>query len=314
MERSIGPKDILVVWSLYKNIKSLKADILHAHGAKGGAYIRVIGSLPGIRKTGPKRLYCPHGGSIHYDRNKISGRVYFGLEKLLERFTDRLIFVSAYERDGYFKNVGKARCPHTLVRNGLTEDEFEPVSTSKKATDFLYIGMMRDLKGVDLFLDALPLVAKNTGRSANKPLTATLVGDGPDLGNYKARAQNLGELVSTKFLNPLPAREAFGLGKTLVIPSRAESMPYIVLEALAAKRPVLATNVGGIPEIFGEYSRSLIEPDNLDALVGAMASQLNGSLRLPPAEKLFERIQENFTAENMAEEMMQAYRDTLQPA
>ena len=82
---------------------------------------RASSSLP----RRPVRLYCPHGGSVHYDQSTLSGRVYFGLERILERFTDRLIFVSAYERDSYLAKVGKARCPHSLVRNGLNEEELE---------------------------------------------------------------------------------------------------------------------------------------------------------------------------------------------
>ena len=307
MERRIGPKDISVLWNLFKTIKSSKADILHAHGAKGGAYVRVIGTLSGSKKTRPKRLYCPHGGSIHYNEKSLSGRVYFGIERFLERFTDRLIFVSSYEQNGYFKKVGKARCSYSLVRNGLTEDDFTPVKTQQNATDFIFIGMMRDLKGVDLFLEALPLVAKKTGR----PISATLVGDGPDLDKYKLHAEGFEDEVSTTFLDPIPAREAFGLGKTLLIPSRAESMPYIVLEAMAAQQPLLATRAGGIPEIYAEFSRSLIEPNNLDELVRAMASQINGTLNMPSTKLLKKRVEDDFTVEIMARQMMQAYQDTI---
>ena len=54
---------------------------------------------------------------------------------------------------------------------------------------------------------------------------------------------------------PMPARQAFALGRVIVVPSRAEAMPYIVLEALAAGKPMIATAVGGIPEIFGAVRR-----------------------------------------------------------
>ncbi|NKB52021.1 MAG: glycosyltransferase [Rhizobiaceae bacterium] len=308
MDRSIGPRDVLVMWKLYSKMRNVRADVLHAHGAKGGAYARLIGTL--LRRGKSQnlvRLYCPHGGSVHYDRHRLSGRLYFGLERFLERLTDRLIFVSEYERDSYFAKIGETRCPYSLVRNGLNKDEFAPVIVNDEAADFLYIGMMRDLKGVDLLIEALPLVSKRLER----PVTAKFIGGGPDLSTYKARAAELGDEADIEFLDPMPARLAFALGKTLVVPSRAESMPYIVLEALAASRPLLATRVGGIPEIFAKNSGALIEPDNLDALVRAMSGHVTGTVIGADFEELHEVVKTSFSAETMTETIMQAYRDTL---
>ncbi len=307
MDRSIGPRDVSILWKLYKNIRNLKPDILHSHGAKGGAYARLIGTPLRLGSKRPARLYCPHGGSVHYDRSKLSGWIYFQLERLLERMTDRLIFVSNYERDGYFEKVGPSKCPSSLVYNGLTEEEFLPVGTNSKASDFVYVGMMRDLKGVDLFLKALPLVHQKCGQ----PVSALLVGDGPDLERYKQMAQTLGDGVTTRFMDPMPARQAFGLGRTLVVPSRAESMPYIVLEALAAQRPMLATRVGGIPEIYGPYAGALVQPDDLDALAVAMSAQLTGRLKLPKPQEMANRIRERFSSKVMAADVMGAYREVL---
>ncbi|MEP0942301.1 MAG: glycosyltransferase [Rhizobiaceae bacterium] len=307
MNRSIGPRDLFVLYKLYGKIREVNADVLHSHGAKGGAYARLIGSLLRRSSRRPVRLYCPHGGSVHYDQNKLSGRLYFGLERLLERFTDRLIFVSAYERDSYFAKVGEAHCPHSLVRNGLNDDEFEAVSANDSATDFLYVGMMRDLKGVDVFLDALPLVAQRL----NRPVSATLVGDGPGLPKYKARAQQLDDNVQVTFLNPMPVRLAFALGQALVVPSRAESMPYIVLEALAAHRPVLATRVGGIPEIFAENAGALIQPDSVDALAKALQGYLSGTVKAPDFDQMHRTVQQKFSASVMATTIMDAYKAAL---
>jgi glycosyltransferase involved in cell wall biosynthesis len=307
MDRSIGPRDIYVVWKLYREIKALNVDVLHSHGSKGGAYARIIGSFLRIRSKRPIRLYCPHGGSVHYDSGSLGGKLFFALERLMERFTDRLIFVSNYERDGFYSKVGSAHCPDSLVYNGVTEPEFEAVETHQDASDFLYIGMMRDLKGVDVFLDALPIVAEKAGRK----ISAQLVGDGPDLAAYKERSKSLGDQISVQFHDPMPAREAFGLGKTLVVPSRAESMPYIVLEALAAKRDLIATNVGGIPEIFGPYASALVPPDDADALAAAMLGHLNNSRVSVDREQFSTRIHEMFSSAAMAESVMEAYRLTL---
>ena len=97
----------------------------------------------------------------------------------------------------------------------------------------------------------------------------------------------------------------------MVVPSRAESLPYIVLEALAAARPIIATKVGGIPEIYGEYSGILVEPDNLEHLAKSMAGVANGTTRLPDSDKMLERIRSNFSAQVMASDVMDAYQAAL---
>ncbi len=310
MDRAVGPSDIRATWQLYNKIRSLKIDVLHSHGAKGGAYARLIGTAMGWLGKRPARLYCPHGGSIHYDQTRLSGRIYFRLERFLERLTDRLIFVSRYEREGYFAKVGKTKCPHSLIYNGLREEEFVPVTTSPDAADFVYVGMMRDLKGVDLFLEALPLVARQSGR----PVSAVLIGDGPDLDRYRRLADGLGNNATTTFMSPMPVREALALGKCLVVPSRAESFPYIVLETLAAQHPLIATRVGGIPEIYQDHSDSLVEPGSLAALSQAMEMSLQ-----QPADPVFvldlaANVARNFSSTAMADKVMQAYRAALNDA
>ncbi len=113
--------------------------------------------------------------------------------------------------------------------------------------------MMRDLKGPDLFIDALAKASEQTRRA----LTAVMVGDGEDLPRYIDQAARLGLKERITFRAAMPARQAFALARTVVVPSRAEALPYIVLEALAAAKPMIASAVGGIPEIFGAgFSRA----------------------------------------------------------
>ena len=164
--------------------------------------------------------------------------------------------------------------PSRLVYNGLREAEFETVPAAPDAADFLYIGMMRDLKGPDLFIDALAQVEMRLGRK----VTAVMVGDGEDLPRYEAQVKRLGLDDRVRFLKPMPARQAFALAGIVVVPSRAEAMPYIVLEALAAGKPMIATAVGGIPEIFGAGSPALVRPD-----AGELAERMADALADPAA-------------------------------
>ena len=307
MQRRISPSDIATLWKAYLSIRKLKPDVLHSHGAKGGAYARLIGSMMGFTGSKVARLYCPHGGSIHFDAKSIQGRVYFMLERFLERSTDRLIFVSDYEKQGYFDKIGNPHCPYSIIHNGLKKEEFIPVASNIDAADFLYIGMMRDLKGPDLFIDALPLVEQSIGRN----ISAHMVGDGPDTDRYIDRVKSLGLDDRVKFHPPMPAREAFAKARIVVVPSRAESMPYIVLETIAAAKPLVVTNVGGISEIFKGDTSELTKPDDANALAAAMEELLGNKNAENIASKKSETLRGEFSSIRMAGAVDAAYAATI---
>jgi glycosyltransferase involved in cell wall biosynthesis len=302
MQRHIGPGDIAAAWRAYRIIKELQPDILHGHGAKGGVYSRAFGSLLRVFRSSVARLYTAHGGSLHYDERTVTGKLFFALERLMARFTDYILFVSEYERGAFHRKVGEPDRPSRLVYNGLREAEFETVPAAPGAADFLYIGMMRDLKGPDLFIDALARAEMRLGRK----VTAVMVGDGEHLFRYEAQVKRLGLEDHVRFLKPMPARQAFALAAVVVVPSRAEAMPYIVLEALAAGKPMIATAVGGIPEIFGAGSPAIVRPD-AGELAGRMADALadpaSFSAKMPDAAELKAR----FGVKVMAAEIEKAY-------
>ncbi len=306
MQRSITPGDLVTLYKTFKEIWKLQPDVLHSHGAKGGAYARIIGSALRVSGSSVAGLYCPHGGSIHYDAGSAKGKLFFTLERFLERMTDRLVFVSRYEADGYRAKVGEPRCPWSLVYNGLSPEEFQPVEEARDAADFLYIGMMRDLKGPDVFLDALAIIARS-GRS----FRAHFVGDGPDKADYHSQIERLRLTSSVTVHDAMPARKAFAMAKVVVVPSRAESMPYIVLEAIAARRPLVATSVGGIPEIFEGATSTLVEPGNSIALASAMLASLDNPDRVAAGLAEAEKLKQRFSVAAMAQSVEQAYRASL---
>ena len=302
MQRHVGPGDIASAWRTYRIIKELRPDVLHGHGAKGGAYARLFGSLLRVSRSRVARLYSPHGGSLHYDEHTSTGKLFFALERFMAHFTDSLLFVSDYERRTYRRKVGEPPIPNALVYNGLRAGEFEPVVTEPNAADLLYIGMMRDLKGPDIFIDALAAAETRLER----PLTAVMVGDGDDLPRYHAQVKRLGLDGRVHFLPPMPARKAFALADLIVVPSRAEAMPYIVLETLAAGKPMIASAVGGIPEIFGDGSAALIRPDpaELSLKMCEALADLDGYQKLMPGAA---DLKARFGADVMAAEIEKAY-------
>ena len=310
MQRSIGFADIRSVYRTYKQIKELKPDILHGHGAKGGAFARLAGSRLRVSGSCVARFYSPHGGSLHYDSRTARGQLYFGIERFFERWTDNLIFVSDYERRTYVEKIGEPSTNWELIYNGLRPAEFEPIATEADAPDFLYIGMMRDLKGPDIFIDALRGAEKIIGR----PLRAVMVGDGDDKPRYIKKIEAMGLSGRITMHDAMSARKAFALAHNVVVPSRAESMPYIVLEAVAAGKPMLATNVGGIPEILGADSPALVTPDDAVAMAQAMARTVSEPGWLAGAMPEAKLFQSKFSAAHMAECMLGVYHDRLSDA
>lgn len=232
IRRSISPSDIATMWGTYKKIKSLRPDVLHGHGAKGGVLARLAGSALRVNRYRVARLYTAHGGSLHYSRSSLSGQFVLRMERLQEYFTDALVFICEYERDTYARKVGRPRTKTRLIYNGIGERDFEPIPTRSDAVHFIYVGMLRDLKGPDLFVDAFA----KTERLLGRPLSALMIGDGPDRDRYREMMVERGLGKRIGMLPAMRVHEAFSMAQNLVVPSRAEAMPYIVLEGSAPAR------------------------------------------------------------------------------
>ncbi len=306
MQRHVGPGDLVAAWRTYKAVSKLNPDVLHGHGAKGGVYSRVFGSLLRAFRSRVARLYSPHGGSLHYDNNLLSGKIFFLAERVLEKMTDRILFVADYERKTFIEKIGPPRNA-VIVYNGLRPAEFEPVNAASNAADFLYIGMMRDLKGADLFIDALASASNATA----KDLTAIMVGAGDDLAKYKDQVQRLGLNARVAFHDPMPARQAFAMAKAIVVPSRAEAMPYIVLEAVAAGMTMIATRVGGIPEILGSQSIALCDV-SAEGIAEKMVMQIREPEALAAAMPSPDFLRQKFGVDVMAAQIEAQYRAILE--
>lgn len=307
ISRSVDLRDIGAFRKSYHEIKGLQPDVLHGHGAKGGAIARLIGSALRVNRYRVARLYSPHGGSLHYTSRTAAGLAILTAERLLERRGNALTFVCDYERDAYIARVGKPRVRAERIYNGIHDRDFEIVYPREDAVDFLYIGMLRDLKGPDVFVEAFAQTERRVGR----PLSALIIGDGPDRAKYERRIVESGLGRRIGLLPAMKAQEAFALARTVVVPSRAEALPYIVLEAIAAGRPVIASRVGGIPEVLGRDSPALTEPGDAASLAAVMTQAMNDPVWLRKAMPEPVAFRKTFSARTMSEALLALYRDIL---
>ncbi|MBX9778586.1 MAG: glycosyltransferase family 4 protein [Xanthobacteraceae bacterium] len=304
MSRDIGSGDFAAIRHVGERAMAQGIQVLHGHGAKGGAFARLAKRPPHA-----VRVYTPHGGSLHYRWGTPAGFVYLSAENILRRRTDLFLFESYYGRDTFAAKIGDpaATALVKVVHNGVADAEFLPVITAPDAADLVFVGELRKLKGVDVLIEAMARLA-----SRGQQLTATIVGDGADRGAFEraAAAQNLRAAV--RFVGAMPARAAFALGRALVVPSRAESLPYVVLEAAAAGIPIIATRVGGIPEIFGPDANELVPPGDPVALADAIAHAMQDrGGRHSASLRLKSRLRAAFSVDVMTDAVIDGYREAL---
>jgi glycosyltransferase involved in cell wall biosynthesis len=143
-------------------------------------------------------------------------------------------------------------------------------------------------------------------------VTATLVGGGPDEAKLRAYVEKLSLQDAIRFAPVMPARSALTLGKVMVIPSLAESLPYVVLETAACGKPLITTRVGGIPEIYGPLSDTLIPAGNAEALAAAIERALaNPAAAGELAKELRQRVSASFSVNAMVDGVLSAYRQAM---
>lgn len=302
MSRLPGMSDVRAMNAISEFCETAKPTVIHGHGAKGGAYARLLAG-----RLNAKAIYTPHGGSLHYGSTSPAGAVFLGLEKILRRCTDGLIFESQFSADTYAKKIGAYPSSHRVIHNGLKEHEFDCWSDKNADYDFVFVGEMRLLKGVDVLLDAIAEI------SQQRSLKVLLVGAGPDKEYFEQRIATL-NLADYVTLSPpiFPATDAFNQGKCVVMPSLAESFPYIVLETAAAGCPLIATNVGGIPEIFGPAKDKLLPAGDAKVLATAMLSAMDDPQQALDTSKVIQAyVRSEFSMEKMTNEIVAYYEQLL---
>lgn len=311
ISRTPDLNDCVALPAAHRITKDIRPDIIHGHGAKGGILARCL-----ARPGGPLAVYSPHGGSLHYSKTSLAGFTFLSIERALRSLTAGLIFESTASMSTYASKVGLSGGHFRVVYNGLHTSEFAldgggpPMAECHY--DFVFVGELRRLKGVDVLLQGFARLCDD-----RPTLRLAIAGDGTEGEYFRELAAQLGIAERVAWLGAVcPASCAFRLGRCLVVPSRAEGLPYIVLEAAAACQPLITTKVGGIPEIFGPtHAKALLPPGDVDALSAAMAAFLDDPQPLLlQRDNLYRRVFGIFQVERMIERVVGFYDMLIEDA
>ena len=322
LRRDISPiRDVVAVFRLAQLIKRERPTILHTHTAKAGAVGRVAALVSGDARP-PIVVHTFHGHVL---------RGYFGplrtlgfrlLERWLARGTTALVAVSPEVRDDLVRLGVAPREKFTVVRlgieledrlggrNGNGRDETRRVLGI--APEQFTVGWIGRMTGVKRTGDVLLAFKELRERGVDACLC--MVGDGPERDQVEQRAHDLGIMRDTLFLgyqeDVAPFYAAFD---AMILPSGNEGTPVSAIESLAAGRPVVATRVGGVPDVVRDGEDGfLVELGDVGELAGALARLAEDpELRARMGEAGRTRVLPRYAVQRLVEDVDRLYRSLL---
>ena len=312
-QRTINPlKDVFAFFEILSLLFQLKPDVIHVNSSKAGGIVGIAGWCYRVFSNKKNKLiFTAHGWAINEDRPKYQIKLIKFFSKITSIFYDKIICVSEYDRQIAIKN--KITCEKKLITihngidikniNFLSKEEAQNELINK--TSPLVIGTIAEWtknKGLKYLLKAIK-------RIKNKKIDVILIGSGenPDKEKMYELTERHKNIYLIEFIpNAVKYIKAFDI---FVLPSIKEGLPYTILEAISAEVPVIATNVGGIPEIL---SSNLIQSKN-SRILAEKITELIDEINNNP-EKIKRTIQENrnkaeqeFNIEKMIEKTKNLY-------
>lgn len=298
LRRDIRPiADLMALFHLIGTIRRVRPDIVHAHSSKAGLLARVAARL-----CRAPSLYTAHGLVFLEPLSRLRRAVYLAMERIGGRCGDRIIAVSERDADAARRFRLAPPSDVVVVPNGYQAVRAPTPPPATPPFRFAVVANPYPTKGLDVLLAAL-----RDPRLATIPIDVAIAGDGPD----RMRLENEGDGLPVTFLGRV--EDVDGLltrSHALVMPSRKEGWPYAVLEAMAAGRPAIVTDVGGMAgQIGGHTGGWVVPPDDAEELAGAMAAAAadpNEAARRGDAA--YRRLVERLGVDEMVDKIEAEYR------
>jgi len=300
----------LNVFRLTRLLRKSKPEIVHTHGY----FASVIGRL--AAKNAHIPVIAAHVHSTYWEYKKR----HLLIEKKLSRFTHKIICCSQAV-ENFVKNFEKIKDDKTIViYNGVDEERFSPLkaTTSIRAElgideEFSVVGTVSSLaphKGHEYLIQAASLVL-----DAFPSAKFLIVGEGPLRKKLEDQAKKLNihpAVIFTGARKDIP--EMLSLIDVFVLPSFSrEGLGIAIIEAMAAEKPVVATDIGGIPEaVQGGETGLLVPPGNPDALARAIIELLQNPEKAKEMGKSGRaRFKKKFTKKKMLSEIENVYHSLI---
>jgi glycosyltransferase involved in cell wall biosynthesis len=316
MVRSIRPvKDFRALFFLAWLIFKEKPDIVHTHSSKAGILGRLAAKIAGV----PYIVHTPHGHVFYGHFGILASKIFLWVERIFSKFTDRMVALTDGERNDYIK---LSVCPPQRVfkihsgvdleqfmqPNGNRVEKKRSLGLDQNGTVIGFVGWLLPIKGPAYLLKAMAHIWPE-----HPAASLVMVGKGELDVDLRAQALKMNANGKVKFLGwREDVHEIIPIFDLLVLPSLNEGMGRVLVEAMAAGKPVVASEVGGIPDLVkhGETGY-LVRPADERALANGIKKLLNDPER---AQQMGQRGKEycrQFSLEAMIAKLDDLYSDLI---
>jgi glycosyltransferase involved in cell wall biosynthesis len=298
--------------ALVRTLQQLRPMIVQSHGARSNVYTRLAARYAGV----PIVLSTVHNSLFDYEVAGWRRALYVGAERLTSPLADRIVSVSRAIARDLVERYRIEASRTVVVHNGIDAWAFRPARDGATVRAELRVpagrrvvvmaGRMTPQKGWDVLLEAAARLAP-----LRDDIFWLLVGDGPLQPALMRRAGELG--VRACFVGArADMADVLGCADLVVLASRSEGLPFTLLEAMALGKPVVATRVGGVPEVVEEgRSGRLVPPEDPAALATAVASVLDTPDAAAMGVRGRARVEAAFTLDAMVRGLERVYAAEL---
>ena len=318
MERDISlKKEFLSLVALWRIFKEEKADIVHLNSSKAGGLGALVARVAGVKKI----IFTAHGWAFNEERPPLQKKIIYLLAIATVALSHKTIAVSRKVKE-QIRNKYLVTKKIVLIHNGLGKIDFIERETAKnylaslipteyrekiKKTSWIgTIGELHKIKGQKYALEAIRRLGKESDTSF------LIMGEGEERKNLEKEIAEKG-LNDKVFLlgNVQQASKYLKAFDVFILPSLSEGLAYVVLEAGSAGLPVIASDVGGLPEIImNNVSGTLVPPKDPGSIARDIKIYLeDATISKKHSEILQENVLTKFSIEKMIEETIAVYNN-----
>jgi glycosyltransferase involved in cell wall biosynthesis len=288
-----------------------KYDIIHVHGLNRYSFLPVFASaLNGLRTS---VIYSHHMGLEQMIKEPFKLSYSYTFFNIVSRGWRKVIVNSRYCARNELNRFNHLKHKIVLLPNGVDIDLIHNVSSASLEGNpaILFLGHPTYIKGIDILLKAF---GSNTRDHIARHAHLHIVGSSDACEYYKEHVRRIGLSEKVHFWGYMTHSQALSMLKgsdIFVLPSRYENFPVVLLEAMAAGKPIIATNVGGIPEIIEDKSNGiLVNPSALEIAEALKELIEHEEFRKTLGEKNT-RDAEKFSWKNIADKYVDLYESLI---